>query len=52
MFVCILQEQQLMEQVREANSNVDAMKKEIFEQAKSYNGTINEKDDIIAKVST
>ena len=41
-----------MEQVREANSNVDAMKKEISDQAKSYTGTIHEKDNIIAKVST
>ena len=39
-----------MQVIGEANSNVEAMKKEVIDQAKSYNGIIDEKDNAIAKV--
>ena len=38
--------------IGEANSNTEAMKKEIIEQAQSYSGIIDEKDNRIAKVHT
>ena len=39
-----------MQVIGEANSNVEAMKKEVIDQGKSYNGIIDEKDNTIAKV--
>ena len=39
-----------MQMIGEANSNTEAIKKEIIEQAQSYSGIIDEKDNIIAKV--
>ena len=39
-----------MKLLREANSNIEAMKQEISDQAKSYLGIIDENDNKIAKV--
>ena len=39
-----------MERFRQSESNIEALKKEISEQAKSYIGIIDDKDNTIVKV--
>ena len=43
---------QVLARLDESEKNIDALKKEIAEQGESYINLIDEKDDIIKKVTT
>lgn len=46
-----MQRQQLLECTRKANSNAEAVRKEMSDQVNSYLGIIDENEVIIAKVA-